>query len=97
MNILTNAYRIIIAMKRKNLMGGTKTRRKNIFFGGQTQILRRTKKIVKGSLFFAVEKNFFFTKTTNHVTSGPMRGLKNCNQWHKHTDRYGGSTAESAQ
>ena len=25
---------------------------------------------------------------TNHVTSGPMRGLeKNCNLWRRHTDR----------
>ena len=88
----------LLPWREKNLMGETKTRRKKFFFGGHTQILRKTKKIVRGSIFFfAVEKIFFFTKKTNHVTSGPMRGLKNCNQWHKHTDRYGGSIAESAQ
>ena len=38
---------------------------------------------------------------TNHVTSGPMRGLKKCTRWHKQTHRntfgHGDSMTESAQ
>ena len=38
---------------------------------------------------------------TDHVTSGPLRGLKHCTQWRNQTDRlpdgHGDSMTESAQ